>query len=331
MSPNKKPGSHATPQSLSERALQFWTAERLAKLTGGKKLLLLPTNGAELLRLMGLMNQDATISADAVSKYLQINHMLEIMRRPLDNLRRQFSPVRIVDCGSGNSYLTLLMTWLFEQEWRHPAEILGIDSNDKVIAKSQERASKLGWTNWVSFRKQTVEELWEELQARHQDAGQPTKPFRYHAVVALHACDTATDDAISLGLRTGADLIATAPCCQAELAKQWTEIASKNERNPFNVMIRSPHLRREAGALITDSMRTLLMRGSGYEVTATEFVPSAHTPKNRILIAERRGAWSREPLEEYVDLGKALGNVRIKLDGFLSPRAQEILDEIKKS
>lgn len=321
------PNSAPSVISFKEKANQYWTQERIAKLTGGKRLNLLPTNGAELLRVMGLMNGDASISADAVSKFLQINHMIEIMRKPFELLKNQFTTVRIVDCGSGNSYLTLLIAWLFKEVWRHPAQILGIDSNERVIKNSQDRAKKLGWEDFLNFRKQTVAELLAELQG-DQSPSDDLRKNRFHGVVALHACDTATDDAISLGIRTGADFIGVAPCCQAEVAKQFSEFSSKNAKHPFNVMIRSPHLRRDTGALVTDSMRVLLMRGSGYEVTATEFVPSNHTPKNRILLGERRGSWSQEALQEYLELSRSLGNVRITLGKNLSPRAQEILDRL---
>ena len=101
--------------SIQKAAEKHWTPDRLKKLTGGKKLLLLPVNSDELLYTLGLMNRDGSISADQTSKYLQINHMLELTRRPLERLTERFPKVRILDCGCGNSYLTFLLAWYFKE------------------------------------------------------------------------------------------------------------------------------------------------------------------------------------------------------------------------
>ena len=131
--------------SILEIAHRYWTSEKLKKLTGGKKLLLLPSNGADLLYALGLMNRDSSISADSVRKYLQINHMLELTRKPLEKLKDRFETVRILDCGCGNSYLTFLIAWYFKEILKHPCEIVGIDTNPKVIERSQEKAAQLGF------------------------------------------------------------------------------------------------------------------------------------------------------------------------------------------
>jgi hypothetical protein len=132
-------------------------------------------------------------------------------------------------------------------------------------------------------------------------------------VAALHACDTATDDAIAIGVRQKADMIAVAPCCQAELAKKWKQFADIGLTNPMRPAFHNPHLRREIAAHITDLMRVLILRGHGYEVTTTEFTMSHATPKNTLILAIRRGNYHIESQKEYHDLVASMGGAEISL------------------
>jgi hypothetical protein len=140
-------------------------------------------------------------------------------------------------------------------------------------------------------------------------------------LVALHACDTATDEALALGIGWGAELIAAAPCCQAELARAWAARAAAagaaardaGGAHPFAPIWGAPHLRREAGATLTDALRALLLRGCGYETTPMEFVASAHTPKNTLLRAVRAGPPDAAAMRAYVALRDALGGDDIRL------------------
>jgi len=133
-------------------------------------------------------------------------------------------------------------------------------------------------------------------------------------VVALHACDTATDDAIVLAVSVEAQLCAVAPCCHAELARAWSELAETGSESPLAPIFRVPHLRREAAATITDTMRSLLLRGAGYEVWPLEFVPSEHTPKNTLIRAMKRSGADEGALSEYRALVAASGGRTIALD-----------------
>ena len=138
---------------------------------------------------------------------------------------------------------------------------------------------------------------------------------RAHAVFALHACDTATDDAIVLGVRFAAELIAVAPCCQAELARGWSELASDGA---FAPIWRAPHLRRETAAHLTDAMRMLVLRASGYRVTATEFIAAEHTKKNTLIRATMSAAGPDHSARlEYDALVAATGGVGLGLSARL--------------
>lgn len=313
-----------TQLSFAQKAAKHWTPERVRKVTGGKKYIVDPVRGSELLRALGLLNADASMPADAVRKYAQINHMVALLEPTILSLSERFSVVRILDCGCGNSYLTLLLAWCFKEHWKKKAEIVGIDTRADVISKSTQRANDLGLADFLRFVTVSVQDY--SLQRDGIESPEQRKATRTHFVVALHACDTATDDALALAFAERADAFAVAPCCQAELAGQWRKKSAENFKNAFSVLIHSPELRRDSCSTFTDAMRVLLARGSGYEVTTTEFVPSTHTPKNRLILGTRRGNFLESALDEYAELSQALGS-GISLEKRLPPEVASKLDQ----
>lgn len=313
-----------TQLSFAQKAAAHWTPERIRKVTGGKKYVLDPVAGAELLRSLGLLNADASMPADAVRKYAQINHMIALIEPTVLALCARFSTVRILDCGCGNSYLTLLLAWCFREVWKKQAQIVGIDTRADVIAKSNKRAQDLGLQDTVTFETISVADFQRRREAIESE--DERKASRSHFIVALHACDTATDDALALAFAERADAFAVAPCCQAELAGVWRQKSAENFKNAFSVLINSPELRRDSCSTFTDALRVLLARGAGYEVTTTEFVPSAHTPKNRLITGVRRGNYLESALDEYAELRQALG-AGIALEKRLPPEPAVRLDQ----
>ncbi len=315
--------------SFEEKARNFWNKEHTDKVTGGKKYPLLPRESAHLLRTLGLLNKDATMSADQVRKYSQINHMVLLLEPFFQELVQRHKNVRVLDAGCGNSFLTFLLAWCFQKRWGHPAELVGADSSEKIILGCIEKAESLGLSDTIKFVSTNLATLdWKECyqrsflsQVTHNAEDTP----RPHAVVALHACDVATDFALAIAVREKADFIAVAPCCQAELARKWKDLGTRSgTKQPFDVVFKSPHLRRETAAHITDAMRVLLMRGCGYEVTATEFVPSNHTPKNRLMTCVRRGRILETALQEYLELKNAMGGEGISLELLLPEEYRKV-------
>lgn len=291
---------------IAAAARAHWTDERTRALTGGKRLAVLPAEAPRLLRALGLLHRDATMPPAQVRKFLQINHVVRVMEPALAELRARHPVIRILDAGCGRSYLTLLVAWCARERWRHPVEILGIDRNPDVIAECRRRTELAGLDDVVRFE-----------AARLEDVRAPD----VHAVLALHACDTATCDAIALGVARAVDLIAVAPCCQAELARGWAALAagdpgaaeSADAAKPappaaeaFAPIWRAPHLRRELAAHVTDAMRTLLLRAAGYQVTPLQFIAAEHTQKNTLLRA-MRGAPDPAARAEYDALVAATG------------------------
>jgi SAM-dependent methyltransferase len=302
-------------EAFTEKSLKYWTDERVQELTGGKDLLVLPNQAPTLLRALGLLHRDATMPPAQVRKYLQLNHMLWLLGPPLRELMERFDVLNIVDAGCGRSYLTVALAWCFENVFDQPVRILGVDRNKKLIEECRRRTEITGLENILRYEASDLGDFDSHTAWRGafgEDVAQT------HAVISLHACDTATDDAIALGLANEVELIAVAPCCQAELARGWKALADDEEvdeaSRAFAPIWQTPQLCRESAATMTDTFRTLLLRGAGYDTRAVEFVPSEHTPKNTLIRAIRRGALDTEALGEYVALRDATGGVGIKLE-----------------
>lgn len=302
------------PVDFTEKARAHWTPEQTAKVTGGKRYPLMPAEAPELLRVMGLLNSDASMSADSVRKFQQANHMLNLLLTQLDDLCERHKTVYVLDACCGSSFIALVVAWYLIEKKKHPCRVIGIDRNEAVIAKSNERAQTLGWHESVRFMAGDVDKAaWGKALAQLFPGEEATRP---HLLCALHACDTATDYALALGIAAQADYMAVAPCCQAELAKQWSQLPP--DGHPLQALFQSPNLRRDAAATFTDTLRLLLVRARGYEVTATEFVASAHTPKNRLLMCTRRGKFHRDSEQQYAAMKAALVGTTITLESLLA-------------
>jgi len=283
---------------IEARARAYWTAERTTQLLGDKQLPIRPAEGAVLLRALGLLRDDASLPPAQARKYFQINHMVVLLGPALRVLRERHRAIRLLDVGCGRSYLTLLLAWCARQVWNHPLEVWGLDRDPAVIAEASRRAELSGLADAVHFEVGEADALADR---------------EIHGVVALHACDTATCDALAFGIRVQADLLAVAPCCQAELARGWEALAERGVEGAFAPVWRTPHVRRETAADITDAMRVALVRAAGYDVRAMEFVPAEHTRKNTLIQAIRTAAPDARVDSAYEHLRDATGGVDIRL------------------
>ncbi len=294
------PGTSKTPlrseanRVFTDKARAYWTDERIRALNGDRQLPLLPSQAPVLLRTMGLLNKDASLPPRRMRKYRQINHMILVLQPALTELCGRFPTVRIVDAGCGRSYLTMLLAWWFAEHEQHPVSIVGVDRSAAMVEECRRRAERAELHD-IRFEA-------SQLSAVKLDEAP-------HAVISLHACDTATDDAIVLGVQAEADFIAVAPCCQAELARQW----ESRPPGAFAAMQGVPHFRRQVAATTTDVLRVLLLRAAGYDADAVEFVDSNHTAKNTLIRAVQQGAGDAEAARQYSDLVQATGGCGIEL------------------
>lgn len=253
---------------------------RVDKMMGGKDRGLRPDTSGELLRAIGIMNADGTISAKHAKKYKQVTHFVELCRPIWAALARmrtidEAAPLRVVDLGCGNGYLTFVVAEALRLE-SLPARIVGVDLREDVITRCRERAAALGWSE-LSFERTTIADA-HELGAL---LGGPPD-----LVIALHACDTATDDALALAIEAAAPAILAAPCCQHELAGQLQARATA-ALSP--AIAGHSLLLQDFAATLTDALRIDVLSALGWSVDTLELVDPTHTPKNLLVRAQLRG------------------------------------------
>jgi hypothetical protein len=248
---------------------------------------LLPGQSVALLKELHLVGRDGALHADSLRKLKQVNHLVQLLEPALrDAFERHPEAPVIVDAGAGNAYLGFVLYELFLKSGS--SILYSVESRADLMARAQERAKKLGFD-----RMQFVEAQLTAAQL----------PERIHVLTALHACDTATDDAIALGIRRNADHIAVVPCCQAEVAAQLKE-NPKNARAPWPSIWAHPIHRREAGAHLTNVVRALVLQSFGYQVTVTELTGWEHSLKNELILARRVHKdhfGARKELQELLD------------------------------
>jgi hypothetical protein len=240
----------------------------------------------DLLKDLHLLTRDGQLNADARRKLKQIRHFVTLLRPALDDALARHPAPTIVDCGAGKSYLGFL---LYELVWGPAGRgtLVAVETRPELTEAAATRAARHG-ADRFRFAAGAIATV--EL------------PERIHVVTALHACDTATDDALALGIARGADHIAVVPCCQAEVARQ---LAGAGKRDPADqAVIDHPLHQREFGSHLTNVVRGLCMEAHGYRVSVTELVGWEHSAKNELLRGQRTrrfGRDSRETLRRLLD------------------------------
>ncbi len=309
--------------AFTRTAEAFWTDARTRQVTGGNHMAILPREAPVLLRSIGLLHRDGSMPPKQVRKYRQINHMIAVLGPSLRELRDRFEVVHLLDAGCGRSYLTMLLAWVFVHTYAHPVRILGIDRSEALIDECRRRTALTGLDGVLAYATGALSEV--DVAEVWRRAFGDTRPPQLHGVISLHACDTATDDAIALGLAEQVEMLAVAPCCQAELADKWLGLNRAGATGAFEPLWSMPHLRRKSAATLTDTFRTLLIRAAGYDTTALEFVGTAHTPKNTLIRGMRRGLDGSAAARRYVALRRATGDVGIALEQRVPSPARDLL------
>ncbi len=243
---------------------------------------LLPGQSPELLRELHLLGRDGALHADSLRKLKQVNHLVQLLEPALLDVRQRHPDGVLVDAGAGNAYLAFVLYELFLREAEAREVVYCIEPREDLRRRAEERAQKLGF---------------DRMKFVQAELAQAPLPDRVHLLMALHACDTATDDAIAVALRHGADHIAVVPCCQAEVAAQLKEQPDAAVQ-PWPLLWAHPIHRREAGAHLTNVVRALVLESFGYQVTVTELTGWEHSLKNELILARRvhrehRGARGR--------------------------------------
>ena len=268
-----------------------------------KKTPLAELDSPALLKALGLADGEGKIRASMRGKYDQVNEFLKIAGDVLAGERGRAEPFTVVDCGCGKSYLTLALYFYLTQtmEFRD-VRVLGIDRRADVVEASRKIAAALDVADRVTF-----------IEADLADKGdKDVKGLKdVNMVVSLHACDTATDEALARGVEWKARYILSAPCCQHELQKT---VGKAGDGNPpaaermFAGLLRQGILRERLCDLLTDAFRALILRILGYRTQVVEFVSPDATARNILLRAEfgvKSG--QPQPVSEYLDLREGWG------------------------
>jgi hypothetical protein len=226
------------------------------------------------------MNQDSR------RKLKQVYHLYQFIERLLLELPPAPDGPTLADHGAGKSYLGFILYDLFFKGRAH-GHIYGIETRGELVEKSRELAARLG------FDRMTFLQL---SAAEAADAS--VLPERIDVVTALHACDTATDDAIAFGLRKQARFMVLVPCCQAEVAACLRQNKALSlARTPLAELWRHPLHTREIGSQLTNVLRCLYLEAMGYQVTVTELVGWEHSLKNELIVARWSGQRKRSAAE----------------------------------
>ena len=243
-----------------------------------------PGQSKSLLRALGILGSGDTLTADARRKLKQVLHLVKTLRGPMDKLLAENPEAVIADLGAGKSYLGLMLYDIVLSPLA-AGSLVGIEVRPELTEKAAKIAEESGFDR-AQFVTGTIADTKLERSV--------------DIVTALHACDTATDQAIEFALAHEAKVIALVPCCQAELARQLDTVRHKS----LDPLWRHPIQRREFGSELTNVIRGLYLESKGYKVRVTELTGWEHSLKNELLLAERHqlsNARARGQLERLIE------------------------------
>lgn len=249
-----------------------------------------PGQSIELLKELHILTRDGRLNQDSRRELKQVNHLLQFIEKVRQELPPREGGLLLADHGAGKSYLGFMLydLWRTRHEpGRELGHLYGIETRADLVERSRELAARLGFER-MSFINTSAAE----------SAVSAALPDVFDVVTALHACDTATDDAIAFALHKQARAIVLAPCCQAEVAARLRmNKALQLARTPLAELWRHPLHTREMGSQLTNVLRCLYLESQGYAVTVTELVGWEHSMKNELIIAMWTGHKKRSAAE----------------------------------
>ena len=270
--------------SPAKEHLAFSTKPQSEAVAPGTRQTFIKAEAArELLMGIGIMAADGEIKGDKRRKYYQIDRFIELVASMLEGWPRTEELV-VLDCGCGKSYLAFALNYYLVEVLGKKCRIIGIDSSPAVIESSRRIQKQLNYRNM-------------EFHEAEVSAFESRGPV--HMVLSLHACDTATDQAIALGLRSKSRYIIAVPCCQAALTDEL-------DYGTISAIAKHSVLKRKLADLLTDGLRAAALEAHGYKVSVAEYVSPLDTPKNIMLRAERAEAVEGSAIAAYRELKRAL-------------------------
>jgi len=256
-----------------------------------------PGQSVALLQELHILTRDGKLNQDSRRKLKQVYHLYQFIEPLLKEVLADKGSVSLVDHGAGKSYLGFIIYDLFFKPLQDGSHIYGIETREELVQRSQELATKFNFPG-MSFLPLSVAESTTSDQL----------PQQIDIVTALHACNTATDDAIDFALKKKAKHMVLVPCCQAEVASVLRKNKGKSlGKSALTEIWRHPIHTREFGSQITNVLRCLQLEAHGYQVNVTELVGWEHSMKNELIIATYKNLPRRRPSERLQEVLETVG------------------------
>lgn len=268
---NKKAEWRVQQEKVAEREGQSYSHDhqKARKLTSSSK---------PYLHQLNLTDSEGKVYKNAQDKWKQINHYIELLSSSLVNLPRE-KRLKVVDMGAGKGYLTFALYDYLKNNLQRDVEVVGVEFRKDLVDFCNQVAKDSGFEG-LSFVEGTIEDFRSE------------EPI--DVLIALHACDTATDDAIFMGIQNESSLIVVAPCCHKQVRRELEAVKAKND---LDFMIKYGIFLERHAEMLTDSIRSLIMEYYGYEMRVMQFISDQHTPKNVMLVGLKKSTDSKKQSE----------------------------------
>ena len=256
-----------------------------------------PGQSIDLLKELHILTRDGKMNQDSRRKLKQVYHLYQFIEPLLQEIKQHHQDIQLVDHGAGKSYLGFILYDLFFKTLNDTSHIYSIETRDDLVKHSQELASRLNFPAMSFLNLSVKQSIESEMLPAHVDI-----------VTALHACNTATDDAIRFALKKNAQFIVLVPCCQAEVAAVLRKNKGKNlAKSVLTELWRHSIHTREFGSHITNVLRCLQLEAHGYQVTVTELVGWEHSLKNELIIAKFKNLPCNRATERLQEILQTLG------------------------
>ncbi len=251
----------------------------------------------ELLKELHILTRDGKMNQDSRRKLKQVYHLYQFIEPLMKEVLKRKPGIQLVDHGAGKSYLGFILYDLFFKNLPPGSCIYGIETRDELVAKSRDLAAKLQFPHMQFLNLSVAESI-----------ASSSLPEKVDIVTALHACNTATDDAIRFALAKQAHYVVLVPCCQAEVAA----VLKKNKgkalaKNALTEIWRHPLHTREFGSQLTNVLRCLQLESHGYQVNVTELIGWEHSMKNELIIASYKNLPRRHSAQRLQEILHDLG------------------------
>ncbi|MEI6619552.1 MAG: SAM-dependent methyltransferase [Betaproteobacteria bacterium] len=259
-----------------------------------------PGQSVALLQQLHILTREGQLNQDSRRKLKQVYHLFQFIEKLLVDIEADVPPgphgLAVADHGAGKSYLGFILYDLFFKA-RERGWVYGVETRPELVESARQLAQRCDFGRMGFVNLSVAQSIGSELL-----------PAQIDLVTALHACDSATDDAIAFGLAKKARAMALVPCCQAEAARHLGgNRALMLGRTPLAELWRHPLHAREMGSQITNVMRCLYLQAQGYQVTVTELVGWEHSMKNELIIARYTGQKMRSAAQRLTDIAEQFG------------------------